>query len=86
MYQAKRAGRDAFALYADDADDDAPRLTLTARLRRALAEGELLLHYQPIFDLASRELCGVESLVRWHDPVAGLVPPDASSPTPRRRA
>ena len=80
MYQAKRAGRDAYALYADDAGDTHTRLTLTARLQRALSHEELLLHHQPIFDLASGDLCGVESLVRWHDPTVGLVPPDRFIP------
>jgi diguanylate cyclase (GGDEF)-like protein/PAS domain S-box-containing protein len=80
MYQAKRSGRDAYALYSDDAGDSRRRLTLTARLRRALAEGEFRLHYQPVYDLGSGALCGVEALVRWEDPVAGLVSPDQFIP------
>jgi diguanylate cyclase (GGDEF)-like protein/PAS domain S-box-containing protein len=80
MYQAKRAGRDAYSLYSDDAGDIHTQLTLTARLRRALAEDELLLHHQPVFDLASGALCGIESLVRWNDPAVGLVPPDQFIP------
>jgi len=80
MYQAKRSGRDAYALYANDAGDSHRRLTLTARLRRALAEDEFLLHYQPVYDLGSGALCGVEALVRWDDPATGLVPPDRFIP------
>jgi diguanylate cyclase (GGDEF)-like protein/PAS domain S-box-containing protein len=80
MYQAKRAGRDAYALYSDDARDSHRRLTLTARLRRALDEDEFRLHYQPVHDLGSGYLCGVEALVRWVDPAAGLVPPDQFIP------
>jgi diguanylate cyclase (GGDEF)-like protein/PAS domain S-box-containing protein len=80
MYQAKRAGRDAYALYSDDAGDSRRKLTLTARLRRALDEDEFRLHYQPVYDLGSGTLCGVEALVRWEDPVAGLVPPDQFIP------
>jgi diguanylate cyclase (GGDEF)-like protein/PAS domain S-box-containing protein len=80
MYQAKRAGRDAYALYSDDAGDSHRRLTLTARLRRALEEDEFRLHYQPVYDLGSGHLCGVEALVRWQDPTAGLVPPDQFIP------
>ena len=53
MYAAKRAGRDAYALYSAGAEDSRGKLTLTARLRRALAEDEFLLHYQPIHDLAT---------------------------------
>jgi diguanylate cyclase (GGDEF)-like protein len=76
MYAAKRSGRDGYANVAAQAEDARGRLTLTARLRRALAEGEFLLHFQPIYDLSTGALCGAESLVRWQDPKAGLVPPD----------
>ena len=75
MYQAKRGGRDNFALYSDDAGETRRKLTLTARLRRALAEEQFVLHYQPVHDLPAGRLLGVEALVRWQDPEAGLVPP-----------
>jgi diguanylate cyclase (GGDEF)-like protein/PAS domain S-box-containing protein len=80
MYQAKRAGRDAYALYSDDAGDSRRRLTLTARLRHALEADQFLLHYQPVYDLRSGALCAVEALVRWQDPAEGLVPPDQFIP------
>jgi diguanylate cyclase (GGDEF)-like protein/PAS domain S-box-containing protein len=80
MYQAKRSGRDAYQRFRAGAEDIRHKLTLTARLRRALAEGEFLLHYQPVFDLETEHLRGMEALVRWHDPVAGLVPPDMFIP------
>jgi diguanylate cyclase (GGDEF)-like protein/PAS domain S-box-containing protein len=80
MYQAKREGRDACAVYHDEAQDSRARLTLTARLRRALADAEFVLHYQPVYDLASRAVFGVEALVRWQDPESGLVPPDRFIP------
>jgi diguanylate cyclase (GGDEF)-like protein/PAS domain S-box-containing protein len=80
MYAAKRSGRDAYASVAVAADDARGRLTLTARLRRALAEDEFRLHFQPIYDLSTGALCGAESLVRWQDPVAGLIPPDVFIP------
>jgi diguanylate cyclase (GGDEF)-like protein len=76
MYAAKRAGRDAYAHHVAGDGDAHGRLTLTARLRRALAEEEFLLHYQPVHDLGTGALCGVEALVRWQDPVAGMIPPD----------
>ena len=75
MYQAKRDGRDAFALYADDAGETRRKLTLTARLRRALDEEQFVLHYQPVHDLPTGRLRGLEALVRWQDPDSGLVPP-----------
>jgi len=48
---------------------------MTARLRRALAEGEFVLDYQPIFRLADGRPAGVEALLRWDDPEFGRLPP-----------
>ena len=49
-------------------------------LRAAIADGQLVLHYQPIMRLPSRSLVAVEALVRWNHPVRGLVPPDLFVP------
>ena len=49
--------------------------SLEARLRRALAAGELHLHYQPIFGVRSGALVALEALLRWEDPVLGPVSP-----------
>jgi len=71
---AKRG--DGWAAYAQDHDEYAPeRLTLMSELRRAIAGDELLLHYQPIVHLATREMRGVEALIRWQHPKRGMVPP-----------
>ena len=51
------------------------RVELEADLRRALDRGELRLHYQPIVDLATDRIVGVEALVRWEHPSRGLIPP-----------
>jgi EAL domain-containing protein (putative c-di-GMP-specific phosphodiesterase class I) len=51
------------------------RLELEADLQRAVERGELLLHYQPIVDLRTAEVLGLEALLRWQHPVRGLVPP-----------
>ena len=77
MYQTKRAGRDAFTLYSPGAQDVRGKLTLTARLRRALTEEEFVLHYQPVHDLRTGRIRGVEALLRWDDPATGIVAPDA---------
>jgi diguanylate cyclase (GGDEF)-like protein/PAS domain S-box-containing protein len=53
----------------------ADKLRLEAKLRRALLNDELVLYYQPKIDLKSREILGVEALIRWHDPERGLVAP-----------
>jgi diguanylate cyclase (GGDEF)-like protein/PAS domain S-box-containing protein len=76
MYQAKRSGRGTVAFYEPDGDDNArARLLVTSRLRRAIAKGELLLHYQPIFHVDTGALASAEALVRWQDPEQGLIPP-----------
>jgi predicted signal transduction protein with EAL and GGDEF domain len=51
------------------------RLELESDLGHALQRGEFLLHYQPIVDVASGMITGVEALLRWQHPVRGLVPP-----------
>jgi diguanylate cyclase (GGDEF)-like protein len=53
----------------------AERLTLENKLRRALDQGQLVLHYQPKVDLGSGQIAGLEALLRWNDPDVGLVPP-----------
>lgn len=53
----------------------AVRLTMENQLRRALVNGEFVLHYQPKIDLKSGRVNGAEALIRWNDPRAGLVPP-----------
>ncbi len=75
MYAAKEA-RSGYELYLASRDEESPeRLELLGGVRRALEHGELVVHYQPIVEMASRQLQGVEALVRWQHPERGLVPP-----------
>ena len=80
MYQAKRAGGGTVAFYEPRASDARARLSLTARLRRAIDGGELRLHFQPIVSVGDGRLEAVEALVRWEDPREGLIPPGAFIP------
>jgi diguanylate cyclase (GGDEF)-like protein/PAS domain S-box-containing protein len=68
MYRAKAVARGGCAVYTDDTVDPLERLSMSARLRRALAAGDLVLHYQPIWDLATERVVSVEALLRWNDP------------------
>jgi diguanylate cyclase (GGDEF)-like protein/PAS domain S-box-containing protein len=83
MYRAKAVARGGWAVYAQEHQDPMERLSLSTRLRRALARDEFLLHYQPIFDVGEgdhAQLVGVEALLRWNDPDRGMVPPGAFIP------
>jgi diguanylate cyclase (GGDEF)-like protein/PAS domain S-box-containing protein len=76
MYVAKRGGKGRHAMYARAMNADAmERLELEADMRHALERGELLLHYQPIVDLADGHVLGVEALLRWDHPRRGLLLP-----------
>ncbi|HEX4881775.1 MAG TPA: EAL domain-containing protein [Porticoccaceae bacterium] len=75
MYQVKQRGRNAVAFYQPGLQDRADqRLIIERELRLALDRGELLLHYQPKVD-ASGSVIGAETLLRWHHPTRGMVPP-----------
>jgi diguanylate cyclase (GGDEF)-like protein/PAS domain S-box-containing protein len=80
MYDAKRDGS-SFAFYDESAHDyDLNSLTLVAELRRAIADRELVLHYQPKAALATGRVKSVEALVRWMHPERGIVYPDSFIP------
>jgi EAL domain-containing protein (putative c-di-GMP-specific phosphodiesterase class I) len=76
MYCAKDAGRDAVALFDQTMRDRvSQRLDLERDLHHALERDELLLHYQPIVDMASGRLMGFEALLRWAHPAWGMISP-----------
>jgi diguanylate cyclase (GGDEF)-like protein len=76
MYRAKEQGRDSHRLYAPPMNEMATeRLALEGALRRALANDELVLHYQPLVEIGSGRLHGVEALLRWRHPEKGLLWP-----------
>jgi diguanylate cyclase (GGDEF)-like protein len=77
MYTAKSAGKRRLAVFDPTVHASiVARHELSSELARSIARAELAVHYQPIVDLASLRLIGVEALVRWNHPVHGLVPPE----------
>jgi diguanylate cyclase (GGDEF)-like protein/PAS domain S-box-containing protein len=76
MYQAKDSGRSCSVVFTQSMRTRARRrLDIETSLRRAITDGELRLHYQPIVNLSTGRTEGVEALVRWQHPTEGLVPP-----------
>ena len=76
LYCAKAEGRNSFRYFHPSMDMRLQRQrSMEQDLRRALAGGELLLHYQPQVDLATRRVTGAEALLRWLHPEQGMIPP-----------
>jgi diguanylate cyclase (GGDEF)-like protein/PAS domain S-box-containing protein len=76
MYRAKSAGKAQYALYSTWMDDAVlGRLEVLGELRQARLDQDFLLHYQPVLDLASGAIVGVEALLRWRHPTRGIVQP-----------
>ncbi len=78
MYRAKESGQGIATFDPErDGGQSRSRLELSAELRKAIAEGQLVLHYQPVVDVLEGRLAGVEALVRWQHPQRGLLYPGA---------
>lgn len=76
MYHAKDAGRNNYQFFTQTMNQlAAERLALGTDLRHALSRDELLLHFQPIVDIGSGKLAGIEALLRWQHPEHGLILP-----------
>ncbi|MBG0560119.1 putative bifunctional diguanylate cyclase/phosphodiesterase [Actinoplanes aureus] len=80
MYAAKRRHGGVSGYDPSLDSGDASRLTLQSELRQGVECGELVVFYQPKVDVATRQPCGVEALVRWQHPTRGLLGPDAFIP------
>ncbi|HZO03560.1 MAG TPA: EAL domain-containing protein [Burkholderiales bacterium] len=75
LIKAKQQGN-RYLFYAPEMNARvAESLAMENRLRRALEDGTLALHYQPKIDVGSGEVAGLEALIRWNDPELGAVPP-----------
>jgi diguanylate cyclase (GGDEF)-like protein len=76
MYEAKRNKRGVVVYQPEMGEGKSESLALKGELRRAISEGEMVLHYQPKIDINSNLVSGVEALVRWQHPRLGLLYPD----------
>jgi diguanylate cyclase (GGDEF)-like protein/PAS domain S-box-containing protein len=76
MYRAKARGRARYELFDDAMRARAGmRVRTESELRRALDQGELVMHYQPILQTSDESVVGVEALMRWEHPTRGLLEP-----------
>ena len=75
VYLAKAGGPGTYVLNHLENDGALSKLSLSTRLRKAVEQKDWTLHYQPLINLFSGEMFGVEALIRWPDPAGGLVPP-----------
>ena len=76
MYRAKAQGRDGVCFFAAPVESSRSfPLTFTSALRHAAERGELMVHFQPLMNLHTDLVDGLEALVRWQHPSRGIIPP-----------
>ena len=85
LFKAKSSGREGYALYTEELTAHAQyRVEVASDLRRALEQQELRVYYQPVHELKTSRLIGVEALVRWEHPLRGLLAPGEFIPIAER--
>lgn len=81
LFKAKSSGRSTYAFYSQELTSQARhRVELVTALRQGLEQGQLRLHFQPIYDLHNGTISGFEALVRWQHPEKGLIAPGVFIP------
>ena len=76
LYHAKKSGGNVFSYYSPEMNEAAvERLMTKSKLKRSFERDELLVHYQPKYDLETGEVFGAEALVRWELPERGMILP-----------
>ena len=76
MYSAKKSGRNCYRFFTSDMNAHlVKRVKLETKLRRAIENEELVLYYQPKFNVNEKYPIGAEALVRWNDPEEGMISP-----------
>ena len=81
MYAAKRQGKNSYRLFNEGMQSSlTARMRLEAELAEAIERDQFILHYQPLVDMNSEVIQGVEALVRWDHPQRGVLPPSEFIP------
>jgi predicted signal transduction protein with EAL and GGDEF domain len=76
LYHVKSMGRNGYMLYSPEIDSISQKTAIIEQnLKTALIQNEFELHYQPIFNVHSKEVISMESLIRWNHPELGLIKP-----------
>jgi diguanylate cyclase (GGDEF)-like protein/PAS domain S-box-containing protein len=75
MYEAKKNGTTTYVLAGGTSADSAAKLRFVTRLRKAVEAQRWTLHYQPVVELDTGRMVGVEALIRWIEPDGTMVPP-----------
>jgi len=76
MYRSKDLGRNRFTFYTEDMNQRAERrMQLEDKIRRAIANNDFTLHYQPKHNVETMEIVGIEALIRWFDTEEGMISP-----------
>ncbi len=75
MYESKKAGPAGYVISSSGSVDSSAKLQFVTRLRKAVENQSWMLHYQPLIDLSTAGMVGVEALIRWPEPGGGLIPP-----------
>jgi len=80
MYESKKAGPSGYVVSSRGALDSGAKLQFVTRLRKAVESQRWTLHYQPIVELETGAMRGVEALIRWIEPDGTMVPPNEFIP------
>jgi diguanylate cyclase (GGDEF)-like protein/PAS domain S-box-containing protein len=80
MYESKKSGPAGYAVSSRGAFDSSAKLQFVTRLRKAVDSQRWALHYQPVVELATGRMVGVEALIRWIEPDGTMVPPNEFIP------
>jgi len=76
LYVSKKEGKNRYYMYsADLIEKEKLNITYYQEIKRSISNDEFILYYQPIVDIKTGKVIGLESLLRWNHPVMGILPP-----------